>query len=65
MTGRGKTARLNSQRRTRSDSLVHFGVTALPTGFTVLVNGQENTLTASLNWTVLGANQLAVLNLVL
>lgn len=63
--GRGKTARLNSQRPTKSDSLVHFGVTALPTGFAVLVDGQEDTLTASVNRTVLSTDQLAVFDFVL
>ena len=63
--GRGKTARLNSQQPTKSDSLVHFGVAALPTGFAVLVDGQEDTLTASVNRTVLSTDQLAVFDFVL
>ena len=61
--GRGKTARLNSEHKVKSDSLNHFSVATSAAGFAVLVNGEENTLTTG--WAVLSTNQLAVFDLVL
>ncbi len=60
---RGKTARLNSDRNVKSDSLNHFSVATSAAGFAVLVNGEENTLATG--WAVLSTSQLAVFDLVL